>query len=104
MAFQGKRVREIELKQSREPGRETEGSFILLRETEWGARNGEVLLHFYWDDPESDGMQGYRNEISGALDKEALFSLAYAALTMAGEKDIAKQIAIPDRVQSVKGD
>jgi hypothetical protein len=81
----------VDLLASREPGRETSLGLIILRQTEEGQRLDETLIQTWrWDDLQEHKFP--EPFLEGAMDRDTLLTLAKAALTMAGLKDLVRRI------------
>ena len=99
---------QIDLLQTREPGGHIVDSIMLiLRQTAWGKINGETLIEMHRG--EEDGstaraVVGKDRAAIGTADHRVLLSLAHAALVMAEEWDIAKQIVLGNRPSATKGE
>jgi hypothetical protein len=104
MALRGKTY-PVELTVSLNPSRKsTNMGLVVLRQDDWGKRNGETYIQLYdWDDLNRGTLP--RSVVEGALDKQGLLTLARAACIMAGEKNIAQTILAKynEKTQSVRG-
>ena len=90
--------KQIDLFPTREPGQVVDPVVLVLRQTSWGARNGETRIELQV--VERDGSQ--YSVGSGVAFRGTLLSLAHVILDLAGESELANQLAIPNRPSAVR--
>ena len=90
--------RQIDLYPTLEPKTNVDPGVLVLRQTLWGARNGETRIELHV--VEADGSQ--YSVGSGVAYQGTLLSLAAAALELAGKPELASQVVIPNRPSAVR--